>query len=239
MTKVILADRERVDVDLSLTQSNILNTINEQSLTKENVMILPITNENLKVLDNNKYEVYLPSSYLIGRYENNDNVSVYFDLENYGFYQSVKEIIKKESKPKGILRFRRMVKQGENISSLASDLYVLSHLLGGAVNIQIKQTSQSVTPAHTIVLVNFDDGTMAHVEYTVSDREQVEIEWSGVENILELDSDEMNTIQSGDQTKLPFLYTVDSILNTAHAVNQKLVDQLKQFESIVDGGGLE
>lgn len=239
MTKIVLADINRVDLDLSLTQLKVLDSVNELSVTKETTFILPITKENLKIIDNHEYEIYIPATYLTGKHEHTDHVSVYFDLENYAFFQAIKEIIQKEAKPKGVLRFRRMVKQREKISSLAGDLYVLSHLLGGALNIQVKQTSQSVIPAHTIVLANFGGGTMAHIEYTVSNQEQIEMEWSGVNDIIEFDSNEMHFIQSGDRTDLPFPYTIDSILETAHAVDKELIDELKKFELYLNGGGLK
>ena len=105
---------------------------------------------------------------------------MYFDLENYPFYQKVKEMIGKEDKPKGVLRFRRMVKKDENQSLLAGDLYVLSSLLGEPQDVQVKQTDQSVTPAHTIIMMNFGGGTMAHIEYTVTNQERIELEWSGI-----------------------------------------------------------
>ena len=50
------------------------------------------------------HEVYIPST---GLTTDNKNLGwhVYFDLENYPFYQKAKEIIGKEDKPKGVFRF--------------------------------------------------------------------------------------------------------------------------------------
>lgn len=237
MTKVVLANTERLDLVSSLAQVNVLDSPSDLSATDETVSVLSDVSDHLSVLNDDKNEVYIPSTLLTENHIAQENVHVYFDLENFPFYQRAKDIIEQEDKPKGVFRYRRMVTKDEKSSTLIGDLYVLSSLLGDAEDIKIKQTDQSTIPAHTIITVNFGGGTMAHIEYTVSDRERIELEWSGVKNIIEFDSDEMSPIEPIDRTKLPLLYTVDSILETAHQVDQELLEQLNNFTELVNGGG--
>ena len=159
------------------------------------IYVLAASEEQLKAVENSENEVYIPFTELTDDHQRS-RLDVYFDLENYPFYQKVKEMIGKEDKPKGVFRFRRMVKQDENNSLLTGDLYVLSSLLGEPEDIQVKQTDQTVIPAHTIILMDFGGGTMAHIEYTVADQERIELEWSGIKTIIEFDSDQMRPIQA-------------------------------------------
>ena len=109
-------------------------------------------------------------------------------------------------------------------------------LLGDPKDVQIKQTDQSLTFAHTIIMMNFGGGTMAHIEYTVTDQEQIELEWSGIKNIIEFDSEEVGVIQSGTKGISTLVYTVDAILATAHQLDQTLVDRLNHFNKLIKGG---
>src|SRR5690625_4610131 len=236
MTKVVLANPHRLDFVSTLVKTNMLESVEQITTDEEVVSVLPDESENLTVENNHETKVYIPSTLLTNDVINKSNVHVYFDLENYPFFQKAKEVIEEGPKSKGVFRFRRMVKQGEDPNILAGDLYVLFSLLGSVEDIKIKQTDQTITPAHTIIMINFSDGAMAHIEYTINDRERIELEWSGVKNIIEFDSDEMSPIQPIDQTKLPLLYTIDSILETAHKPDQSLIDQLQTFEEIVSGG---
>ncbi|WP_421102832.1 hypothetical protein ACOKXV_08730, partial [Sporosarcina psychrophila] len=180
-------------------------------------------------------EVYIPFTELTADHQML-GWHVYFDLANYSFYQKVKELIGKGDKPKGVFRFRRMVNQYENNSLFTGDLYVLSSLLGEPQRIQVKQTDQTVIPVHTIILMDFGGGTMAHIEYTVTNQERIELEWSGIKTILEFDSDQMRSIQQGSKASLPLAYSVDAILATAQKVDQVLVNRLNYFSNLFNGG---
>ena len=236
MTKIVLSKLDRIDMRTTLAKINILKTADLPKEREDTIFVLAATDENLEAVGNDSDQVYIPATQLTSDNQSVNGLHIYFDLENYPFYQKAKEIIEKAAKPKGVFRFRRMVKQGENASLLIGDLYVLSSLLGEAQDIQVKKTDQSVTPSHTIIMMNFGGGTMAHIEYTVTDRERIELEWSGIKNIIEFDSDEMRPIQPSGNTQLPLSYSVDSIVATAHKVDQTLVDRLNHFSERINGG---
>ena len=109
-------------------------------------------------------------------------------------------------------------------------------MLGEPQDIQVKQTAQTVIPAHTIILMDFGGGTMAHIEYTVAKQERIELEWSGIKTILEFDSDQMRPIQQGSKASLPLAYSVDAILASAQKVDQELVNRLNYFSNLINGG---
>lgn len=232
MTKVVLGDLSKIDQDATLENIEISQSVGSAEAT----YILAATPEKLEEVSTLDHEIYLPSTLLNTNAQNIDHLHVYFDLENYPFYQRAKEIIAQETKPKGVFRFRRMVKQDEDRSRLVSDLYVLSSLLGELKDVQVKQTDQSTLPAHTIIMVNFGGGTMAHIEYTISDQERIEFEWSGIENIIEFNSDKLESIESRNLTSLPLVYSVDSILEQAHQVDQTLIDRLKYLSDLLNRG---
>ena len=234
MSNIVLSKVDKLDLNTTLTAVEVVDSV--ESIAGDTTFILEITDKNLAAIDNSSHSFYIPSTALSAVDQDTAGLRVYFDLENYPFYQAAKAIITKEAKPKGVFRYRRTVKQGENDAILASDLFVLSSLLGEAQDVQVKRTNAKVTPSHTIIMINFGGGTMAHVEYTVSDHERIELEWSGDKNIIEFDSNEMRPIQPGSKTKLPLVYPVDTILATAYEVDQNLVDQLNHFESLIDGG---
>ena len=77
---------------------------------------------------------------------------------------------------------------------------------------------------------------MAHIEYTIHHQERVELEWSGIKNIIEFDSDEIKSAQPGSKTTLPLAFSVDSILATGHQVNQHIIGRLAHFEKLISGG---
>src|SRR5690625_5845764 len=89
-----------------------------------------------------------------------------------------------------------MKKEVEEEALFASDLYILTELLGEPRDIKVRKTDAAVIPTHTIVMVNFGGGTMAHIEYTISNEERIEFEWSGTENIIEFDSEAMTDRKS-------------------------------------------
>lgn len=237
MAKIVLANLQHLDFISTVTQTKVIESADELSANENVVFVLPVKKENLSVAKSSEHDIYIPPTLLVDEYENKPHVHVYFDLENFSFFPKAKEVIEKAAHSKSVLRYRRMVKQNDKSSILAWDLYVLSNLFGDVVDMKIKQTDQKIVPAHTILLINFSCGTMAHLEYTVSDRERIEFEWSGIKNIIEFDSNEMCRIQPGDQTKSPILYTVDSILGSAHKIDSKLMKQLSKLEELMSGGG--
>lgn len=166
-------------------------------------------------------------------------VNVYFDLELYPFFQRIKEVIASEEKPRGVLRMRRTLFQDESESVMFGDLYVLSSLLGEPSEAMLKRTQREVRPCHVILTVDFGGGMMGHLEYTfANEAERIEFEWSGIERIIEFDSNEMTPIKPGGFTALPLSYSVDAILSGAHHVNDTLLRSLNKCRSLLNGGAL-
>lgn len=166
------------------------------------------------------------------------DVSVYFDLELYPFFQKIKEGMKSEEKPRGVLRMRRKVLEEEGDSVMIGDLFVLSALVGEPAEAMVKRTRGEVRPSHVILTVDFGGGTMGHLEYTfASEREQIEFEWSGIKRIIEFDSDEMTPLTPDGLTTLPLSYSVDAILSGAHSADDGLLQSLNKYRSLLSGGG--
>lgn len=237
MMKIILGSLEKLDLHSIVGHIRVVDSV-EQLLNKDNekgTYFLNLTEENSNAVVRYQENVYIPATSLLSS-PKSIGLHIYFDLESYPFYQKVKEMISKEDQPKGVFRFRRTVQHNRKHSLLTGDLYTLSSLFGKPQIIRVKQTDQSVTPSHTIILMNFDGGTMAHIEYTVSDRERIELEWSGIKKIIEFDSDQMVSIQSTRKLTQPLTYSVDAILACAHKVDQELIDRLNDFSRLINGG---
>lgn len=232
MTQIVLGSLEKFDFNTTMVEVDKVDSVKD--LTEGKVGVVALTEENLTDAKKHTGTAYLPATVVSDSDIGQSNV--YFDLENYPFYQAAKAIISKDAKPKGVFRYRRTVNQEKDNTIFASDLYVLTRLLGKVEDINIKQTDQSVVPSHTIVMINFGGGMMAHIEYTVSDHERIEFEWSGDKNIIEFDSNEMRGIEPGYMTRLPLMYSVDNVLETAHEVDQDLLNLLNHFKDLLNGG---
>lgn len=237
MAKIVLGKLEQLDFRTTLEKVHVIESVGGLTVTKGESYVLEHTDHHAEAVRNAEHSVYLPVSALTTGDKNQD-VKVYFDLENYPFYQKAQEMIRQEAKPKGVFRFRRTLKQAVNESIIAEDLYVLSSLLGEPEDVQVSQSNQSVLPIHIILMINFGGGTMAHMEYTFTqtDQERIEFEWSGVKNIIEFDSEALKPIQPDHHRNLALIYPVDSILNTAHQVDQELIDRLDHFKKLINGG---
>lgn len=232
MSNIILTKTDKLDFNTTTVDVELAD--NPLNLTEDKTYILEPTVDNIKAAKMGDSDLFVPVTAVstddIGR------VKVYFDLENYPFYQVAKEIIAKDKKPKGVFRFRRTANQGETDAVFSGDLFVLTSLLGETESIQIKRTNRNVFPSHTIVMIDFGGGTMAHLEYTISDHERIELEWSGEKQIIEFDSDEMRGIQPGNLTKLPLIHSVDAVLDNAHEVDEELMEKLSYFKKLLSGG---
>ncbi|MEK5038297.1 hypothetical protein [Sporosarcina sp. FSL K6-3457] len=237
MAVVILAELEKLDFRLAVKNVSVLESVEQLTGADngETTFVLAATAENLHALKNEPHHVFVPSMMVTGEGEHS-NANIYFELENYSFYQQAKEIIRQEENAKGVFRFRRTVTSAEDKLLFVEDLYVLAGLLGEPEDVYVKMTDQSVTPAYIILMMNFGGGKMAHIEYTVQQQERIELEWSGIKTIVEFDSDEIKPAQPGGKTTLPLAFTVDSILATGHQVNQNILGRLTHFEKLISGG---
>ncbi|MBP1948427.1 hypothetical protein [Virgibacillus litoralis] len=225
MGNIVFARLDKIDYQATLR--TIVDSV-EQQAKQDETALLSLSKTKLDAVLNENNNIFIPSTLLDNAAE---GVNVYFDLENYPFFQKIKEVIEKENKPKGVFRLRRIIGNGESKELIAGDLYVLSSLLGETQDIQVKHTNQTVSPCHVIVTVNFGGGTMAHLEYTFSEQdESIELEWSGIKTILEFNSETMNP------TDPSLVYSVDSIIDTAHPADQSLIKRLNNFSQLVNGG---
>lgn len=237
MAVVIVAELEKLDFRLAVKPVSVLESVDQLTAidNDDTIYVLAATDENLNALKNELHHVFLPSVMVPGE-DQNAKVSIYFDLENYPFYQQAKEIISQEEIFKGVFRFRRTVTKAEDQSLFVGDLYVLAGLLGEPEVVHVKTTVQSVSPVYIIMMMNFGGGKMAHIEYTIHHQERIELEWSGIKNIIEFDSNDVKPAQPGSKTTLPLAFTVDSILATGHQVNQNILERLTHFEKLISGG---
>ena len=238
MAKIVLGNIDKLDLHTTLEKVHVIESVDEFIAHEEGkIYVLEDKDEHVQAVINAEHEVYLPAGTLTAAYQC-PNVKVYFDLENYTFYQKAKELIQKEKKPQGVLRFKRTTNQALNESLMTEDLYVLSKLLGEPIDVQVRQTNPSVLPVHVIIMINFGGGTMAHLEYTFTqtDEEHIEFEWSGVKNIIDFDSDALKPIQPDHSRNLALVHSVDSILQTAHELNKERMDQLDHFKRLINGG---
>lgn len=228
MRNIVVADLNQIDFQTSFQRPKIIDSVNDLT-EKEGTFLINKSNmnEGLKKEGN----LFIPSTLLEQTYE---GVQVYFELEQYPFFQKAKEMI---TDPKGVLRFRRKVRNEKSNGLPASDLFVLTSILGEPEDVQLKGTKQEVKPYHLIITVNFGSGTMAHLEYTFSDEdERIEFDWSGIQNIIEFDSKEMNPIDPKGYSRLPLLYSTDSILSAAHKADQNLIKRLIKYCGLLNGG---
>ncbi|MEK4229394.1 hypothetical protein [Solibacillus sp. FSL H8-0538] len=154
---------------------------------------------------------------------------VYFDLALYPFFAGVKNAVGDQEKS-GVVRFRRTGLE----SKLVGDIYVLSKLFGkpSQTHVKIREIERK---AHIIVLLKFGQSIMAHIEFTTGGNERLEFEYSSPQQIIEFDSDEMRPVLPTTKTKLPLMYTVDAITETAVEITDELKQELQAIEQLLGG----
>lgn len=238
MGKIVLGSIDKFDFRTSLENIKILASCEQlpEESEKEVIFVAPYTSENLHLAKNRANQVYIPAEKLTVENKSIKGLHTYFDLETYPFYQKVRVILEQEDNPKGVFRFRRMTSKRSGNGLISNDLYILSALLGTPQDIKIRQTDSKITPIHSIITVNFGGGKMAHVEYTMTNQERIELEWSGIKNIIEFDSNEMRPMQPENESKLPLTYSINSVVCLAHKVDDNLINRLKCFEDLISGG---
>ncbi|WP_026907220.1 hypothetical protein [Paucisalibacillus globulus] len=178
------------------------------------------------------HRIYIPAT-MIGSVQG-ENVFVYHELGLYPFFQKAKKIILESGVPKGVFRLRRIIESKKNRSVIASDLVVLSTVFGEPERIVIKHSPMEMQPAHVIVMISFNGGTMAHVDYTFTGKEYIELEWSGIGQIIEFNSAEMNPMNLVVNLPLTLQYHVESILETSMNQNSVWKD-FQRFQQLVGG----
>lgn len=111
---------------------------------------------------------------------------IYFDLWSYSFAIPLHEVLKAHDTVKGVLRLRRTT---NNFSYIEEDILALSEWFGNVRNVSVR--SNEIGENHyTIVLCEFGESMMAHLEYRTG-RDRIEFEWSSHLHIAEFDSLQM------------------------------------------------
>ncbi|MFC4557863.1 hypothetical protein ACFO3D_06520 [Virgibacillus kekensis] len=229
MRKVIVADVDRIDFQNSLEDVHLVDSESERD------------SDGTLLIDRNNYgnvldlkNAFIPSS-MFRPNDSPNGLHVYFELELYPFFQKVRDVITSDPSPKGVFRLRRIMKN-KNELIIADDLYVLDTVFGKPECIYVKQTNRNVSPHHVIVTVNFGGGTMAHLDYTFSNEDLIELEWSGNKKIIEFSSTEMHPVEPAGNSSLPLSYNVDSILALSHKVDGEIMKRHKYLTDLVQGG---
>ncbi len=232
---IVYGNQEKIDFESTLTKVKKVDTLNREIIdgVRDQVVIVLESTKTVDLLSASHTE-FVPYRNLPENFQDRDRSFTYFELEIYPFFEKVKEVI--AEKKKGVLRFRRNVTTGNSEAVIIEDLFVMSQLLGDPENVKVTKSKRNVDPQHVILTINFGQGTMAHMEYTLNDRERLEFEWSGIKSIIEFNSEEMCPITSKHLTPKPLTYSVDSILKASHKVDADLISQLKKWKEIVKGG---
>ncbi|WP_188454942.1 hypothetical protein [Virgibacillus oceani] len=239
MKNIVLVRKEKIDYGATNEKALVRNSISELALESDmepKTFVLPLTEQNLRFDLNERFNTFIPSTKVTSDQVSSGRLYVYFDLENYPFYKKLSEAVKKEARRKGVFRLKRTVNYDEDILLIASDLYVLAELFGEPDNVIMKHSNRAKNPYHIILMVNFSGGTMSHLEYTFSDHESMEFDWSGVKKIIEFNSKEMSPIKPNNLTDLPLTYNADAIVASAHLADQNLIEQLNKFRYTVEEG---
>ncbi|OZU88286.1 hypothetical protein CIL03_11570 [Virgibacillus indicus] len=239
MATIIISRLDKIDLRTTYEKVVVLNSVDQlkQGLANETeTFIVSAVDQDTDIILKANQDTIIPSLFLKDGYLDREGLWVYFDLENYSFFKKLREIAAKEQGQKGVFRFKRVVNQEADKSVIASDLYVLASLFGKPQNVVVKHSNHDDLPHHTILMVNFSGGTMAHLEYTFSDHESIEFDWSGIKKIIEFNSKEMSPIKPNHFTSLPLTYNASSIIASAHKVDQELITCLNKYKKIVEGG---
>lgn len=165
-----------------------------------------------------EHDVFIPAS--LQDSDISDQAFIYHELALYPFFQEIKAKIIEDGSLTGVFRYRRVVNELVNNALISSDLCVLESIFGQPKSLVVKRSKEEVVPYHVILMIQYEK-VMAHIEYTFSGDESLQIEWSGALKIIEFHSDELKPLKLGGN-KLPLSYRIDSILTHS-----------KKFESVV------
>lgn len=237
IANIILGDLNKIDSRFSIKKVTVSNSLDEiQEYIDENISyVIAATAKNVNGAINKDANVYMPYSLYNNNFLNS-KTCIYFELEILPFFRSFTETIKKEVNPRGVFRYRRITQEVNILSMIVGELFVFSSLFGEPEDIHIKRTDPSIIPSHIIIMINFGGGTMAHIEYTAGNQEKIELEWSGIKNIIEFDSEQMKPVHPSDRTLLPLTYSVDDIVSLAKVIDEKILSRLDYFQKLMDRG---
>lgn len=227
MGTIVLANMERIDFVTTTIDVDVVDSV---ANVRKNISLMDLNTASLP--DIKDHTVFVPATLLPK--ENFNHVNVYHELAQYPFFQQAQSVIQENGAAKGVFRLRRVVNEEKNTAVIASDLCVLTSLFGEPALIHVLHSQANTHPNHVIVMLHFAGGVMAHVDYTFSNKESIELEWSGIQQIIEFHSDEMNPFDPKSFTTLPLQYNVDSILRNAEPAEQVL-PKFQEFLQAVGG----
>ncbi|GIO26989.1 hypothetical protein [Ornithinibacillus bavariensis] len=225
MKNVVFAKWNRI-----AASSKTAGVVDSLSLDGKEIVVLDVDKLSLSGLE--KYDVYVPAT-VIDTIQGN-NVKAYHELLQYPFFQRTKETILEEGTPKGVFRLRRMVDSVKNNAVILSDLCVLASMFGETEKVVIRHSRLGVVPAHVIVLIRYVCGTMAQIDYTFSDKEFVELEWSGIRKIIEFHSEEVNPVKPSLYHPITLQYDIKSILESSKRLDL-VWEEFQRYRSLVGG----
>lgn len=232
MRTIIVAKVDKIQQQKQTNHIHFFESV-ENLTESESICVLDETQFVSADLKDEADNIIIPAASFTNRKVN--NMSIYFELEVQPFFQKIKDIMLNRQ---GVLRFRRNIPSLEQERLIVSDLFVFSSLLGEPYDVKVKRTQKASAISHIIVTVNFGSGTMAHLEYTFlrAVEETIEFEWSGVRQIIEFNSSEMEPIEYNRDKSLALSYSVDLIKSTSIKADQMLIDKMNRYLEIIQGG---
>lgn len=234
---IVLGNLNKIELGDDDKNMVIIHSEKDIERYKENKAKIMVISKmkNLELFKGSGDKIYIPSTMI--KREWKDKAYVYFELEQYAFFQKLREILTAEMRKKGVLRFRRLVNSELDQSIILSDFYAFSTFFGECEVVQVKRTSNTKGPIHVILAATFSENVLAHLEYTFlpQEKETVALEWSGVKNILELNSNEMDPLLSNEQTNQPLDYSLSSIIKNSHLLNEDLIGKWDQLNQMLFG----
>lgn len=153
---------------------------------------------------------------------------IYFDLWSYSFAIQLQQVLKAHDTVKGVLRLRRTT---NNFSFIEEDILALSEWFGNVRNVTVR-SNKSGEIQYTIVLCEFGESIMAHLEYRTG-QNRIELEWSSHQHIVEFDSLQM----TGDCDNNRNLFkNIDAILQYAIQWNDSYCEKLTTIRLLLQRG---
>lgn len=207
-------------------------------ITRPNRKIIPKhTEEAQERTDSSKEkELLLLPFYALDQKNNSSITKVYFELETYAFYQRFKQLFTELETKSGILRYHRKCKQDMELSLLVEDLFVFTSLLGEPEDLFVKRSKTRDGVFHVIVMMHVGDKRMAHIEYTLTDTDAIELEWSGEGVIFEYHSEEMKSLVGDSQIEETFELVEEQLIESAHSMDATLFQKIEQCRQGLEEG---
>ncbi|GEN56158.1 hypothetical protein GCM10012290_06880 [Halolactibacillus alkaliphilus] len=165
-----------------------------------------------------------------------DNVKVYTDLESYAFFDKLSGVITQRQDKRGVLRLGRKIGGDFDKTILVDDLIALSGLFGKISFVKINHSQRNIKPMHVSIILRFMDGVLANLDYTFNQKEDIFIEWSGINEIIEYDSAKIQSFKRFDDKASSLYYDVNMIVKNAYEPDQDWMKLSTNCLSIIEEG---